>query len=464
MRSANRTAIATILAATLVTGCSSLSAVPPEAASLPEQSPAAWSYTQQEAKEVAQLSDLIAIPALQQMIDTGLAANPGLQQTALALQISQRQINVSRGAQLPGASASFGHNNGESTQTGYSSQINVSWELDLWRKLSDQTRAAEYSAAVSAANYQAARDLLTANIMRNWLEQSYYAQRESIEQQRLQTLESNEKVILSRYRAGLNQLQTLDTARSSTASSRANLVALSESRARSGRALRELLGQDSGEYNLADSLLPEVLEPLASLPAQDLARRPDLQAAYRNTLAKQYEAQVAYKDLLPSISLSAALNDAAESPTDALLTSPAWSLLNQVTAPLFQGGRLRAQADIAELSAEQAYWAYRETLLGAVTEVDNALGQEQSLARQQDNLRISLHSARRSAENYAEKYRRGLVDILDLLTVQQLAFDIQAQLTETTYNRLRNRIDLGLALGLGEPMREPMREQQGVTL
>ena len=116
---------------------------------------------------------------------------------------------------------------------------------------------------------------------------------------------------------------------------------------------------------------------------------------------------------------------------------------------MFEGGKLRAQADIATLTAEKAYWSYKETLLTAVNEVNNALGQEQSLSRQQNHIHDALTSANRSFANYQTKYRQGLVNIIDLLSVQQQTFDLEAQLTQLIYNRLVNRIDLGLALGLG---------------
>ena len=126
-----------------------------------------------------------------------------------------------------------------------------------------------------------------------------------------------------------------------------------------------------------------------------------------------------------------------------------WSLLGSLSAPLFEGGALRAQVDIAKLNAEQAFWEYQDTLLGAVNEVENALGQEQSLTEQQLQISNALDSAKRSFSNYQSKYQQGLVDILDLLTVQQKVYDLQAQLSQINYTLLTNRIDLGLALGLG---------------
>jgi len=153
--------------------------------------------------------------------------------------------------------------------------------------------------------------------------------------------------------------------------------------------------------------------------------------------------------MLPSISLGAALEDVADSPAAALLTDRVWSLLGQLTAPLFHGGNLRAAADAAELETARTYQAYRETLLTAVNEVGDALGQENSLARQQTHVASALTSARNSLQQYRQSYRAGLVDMLDLLEVQRQTYDLEAQLNNLTYSRLANRISLGLALGLG---------------
>jgi outer membrane protein TolC len=189
--------------------------------------------------------------------------------------------------------------------------------------------------------------------------------------------------------------------------------------------------------------------PLTSHGTQDLARRPDLQQAYREIVSAEYDARVAYKALLPSVSLELGLSGSGGEISDALFASPLWSLLGQLTQPLFDGGRLRAEAEIADLSAEQKYWAYRETLLNAVTEVENALSLEKSLQAQQIHIQQALESAERSSRMYTRKYRQGLSTLLELLQIQEETYDLESQLTQLTYQRLSNRITLGLALGLG---------------
>ena len=126
-----------------------------------------------------------------------------------------------------------------------------------------------------------------------------------------------------------------------------------------------------------------------------------------------------------------------------------WSLLGQLTAPLFQGGELRAATEIAELNTAYSYQSYRETLLTAINEIEQTLSLETTLDIQQQHIRQALKNSQNSLEQYQRSYRNGLVDILDLLAVQQQTYDLEAQLDDLIYQQLSNRINLGLALGLG---------------
>ena len=410
----------------------------------------AWQYTQTDAQQLNQITDLVSIPELTSLIEQAMKSNPSLQQTGIALKIAYAQRGVTASDRIPQLEGSFSGSKEEDEEASYTADLTVSWELDLWQKISDDVRASEMDIKSSEALYQSARDALAANIMRAWLDVNLQQQLLTVEELRLVVLESNELSIRERYRAGLGELEELDTASSTSASTRSTIANYQEELAQSKRALWQLVGLDESLVNVeVSSEFPDVLLPLASLPEQDLGRRPDLQSAYYDIVAEQYRTDVAYKELLPSISLSASLTDIATSPTSALFTSPAWSLLGQLTAPIFQGGELRSQIEIAELTTEQTYWAYQDTLLTAVNEVENYLGQEQSLDRQEQHISDALNSAKQSFANYQTKYRQGLVDILDLLTVQQQTFDLKSQLTQITYNRLINRINLGLALGLG---------------
>ncbi|GMM88965.1 TolC family protein [Vibrio fortis] len=397
------------------------------------------------------ITDLVNVPELEQYLTTAFSANPSLQQSIVALKIAYAQEGVSFADQLPTVNANFSGEKTEGSDESYNADVTVSWELDLWQRLADVSEASRKDVAASQASLQNATNLLAANIMRGWLEISVNQQLLDIEQRRLAILENNETLVLDRYQVGLGTLEELDNAKTSTASTRATVAQYQENLAKSKRSLLLLTGELNAkvtDLNVAQAF-PDVLNPLENMSVQNLAGRPDLQQAFFNIEAESLRTDAAYKAMLPSFSLSASLKDIAETPSEALFANPLWSALGQVSAPLFQGGRLKTNAEIAELTTEQSYWAYQETLLTAVNEVENAIGQEGSLAEQQQHLQASLSSAKRSVVSYEEKYRQGLVDIFDLLTVQQQAYDVESQLTNTTYQRLLNRIDLGLALGLG---------------
>lgn len=412
-----------------------------------------WNTVQHQASDAAFLTDLVSVPKLTLLVDEALKNSPSLQQTEIALKIAYAQNDVTGADRIPSVNASFNGKKEEDQSETYTTDLTVSWELDLWQRISDSSDAALKDVGVAQANLQAARDLLAANIMRSYLDITLKQQLVDIETKRLKVLENNQNLILERYRTGLGSLEELDNAKTSSASTNATLADYKEQLAKSERNLSLLLGQLSTDENKSkwdiDHEFPDVLLPLASIPKQDLARRPDLQGSFLSIEAETLRTSAAYKALLPSISLSASLTDIAESPSESLLTSPLWSVLGQLSAPIFQGGKLKAQTKIAELTTAKSYWVYQETLLNAVNEVENGLGQEHALELQQQYIDQALDSAKRSFVSYEEKYRQGLVNIFDLLTVQQTTYDLEAQLSQIIYNRLINRIDLGLALGLG---------------
>lgn len=411
----------------------------------------AWQGPVAGAEAVSLITDLVSSADIKVLINEALQNNPGIQQQYVALkttQVARSSVNADR---LPSVSAGLSGNRQETSDAQYTGSLDISWELDLWQKLGDNVAAADWAVAASEADVKAVQNELAAQVIRAYVQVSYYQQLIAIEQSRLSLLDNNEDLIKQRYRAGLGELEDLDTARTSSASSRADIAAYQQSLGESVRALGVLLGRSQltlNDISFPDKL-PDVMLPLPGLPEQNLSQRPDLMAAYANIKTREYETKAAYKALLPSVNLSAALSDTATTPAQALLTNPVWSLLGQITAPLFQGGALRASIDTSELAVLNSWWAYQSTLLTAVQEVEDALSQEQSLTLQSVAIKEALANAERSSENYTSKYRQGLADVLDLLTVYQQTYNLKAQLLQLYFNQLSNRIDLGLALGLG---------------
>lgn len=407
-----------------------------------------WTTPRTESGAALTLDQMISSPTLQQLISQALDANPSLQQTLTTLKIYRAQARQTAGNAKPSVEAGLSGEKGEHSDTSYSGTVSVQWQLDLWRSLSDRSAAVQKDVEQQQLLYQAARDSLAAQVMDAWI--SLIAQQRSIaiQQSRIDSLARTEGFIVQRYRSGVGEIDDLENARSNLSSAKATLEALQESLLQQHRDLANLLGQSATRDIAIAAEFPSVELAIARTPNQTLANRPDLQGAYAAIEAAGLRSQAAYKDLLPSFSLQAALTDVASSPRQALLTDPVWSLLGQLTAPLYQGGKLRANAEAAQLEAALAYYSYKETLLTAITEVENALSAERSLNLQQQHTQAALDSAQSSLEQYRSSYRSGLASIIDLLTIEQQTYDLASQLNDLTYQRLANRINLGLSLGL----------------
>ncbi|TYL48390.1 TolC family protein [Marinomonas sp. IMCC 4694] len=395
------------------------------------------------------LSDLIQDATLDALIKQALIANPSLQKTQLTLQASLWRLKSQQGDALPSASAGLSAGKTDGSDTSFKANVNISWEIDVWQKLAQSEQATAKTLASNEALFQASRDALVASVMKSWLAISAKHHAIDIEQKRLALLEANEKLVLKRFKNGLGDLEALDESRTSVSQSRANLAEFEENIAIERRHLQLYLGRHEPLSVTTTAPYPNVDLFFDTLPIQSLQRRPDLKAAYLAIEAADLNTSVAYKDMLPSINLSAALNETASSPSSALFGSPIWSLLAQITQPLYQGERLKAAAEIAKLSTAQAYQDYRGTLLTAVNEVENTLGQERVLSQRVHHIQNAQLSAQTNLTHYEKKYRSGLVTISDLISVQKIAFDLEAQLDNLIYQQLANRVDLGLALGLG---------------
>ncbi len=394
------------------------------------------------------ISQLINIDEANVLIASALNNNPSLQQALITLKTAEQQLIISSSAQWPSITGGINADKSEVSKASYSSSIDVAWTLDIWQKLADTSQAEKANAIASAYAFQGAQDLLVANVMKAYLELVQFTQLISIETERVKAHKTNEHIIINRYRKGLVELNELDTAQSSTQSSQATLV---NYQAQYQQALRDLILLTGVTKNQLDYRLtfPKVSLPLASVEKQNLGRRPDLQQAYQNIIASQYQHKVAYKALLPNLSLSASLTNSDTNLHDALFGSNAWQLLGQLSAPLFNAGKLNSEIEVAKLNAEKSYWSFQETLLTAVNEVDSAIAQEKSINQRLALIESALISAKRSETIYIARYRQGTVSLIDLLNIQQQTFSLQTQVTQLKYEKLSNRISLGLALGLG---------------
>ena len=160
--------------------------------------------------------------------------------------------------------------------------------------------------------------------------------------------------------------------------------------------------------------------------------------------------QVAYADLFPSFALTASGGRQSDRLEDLARSSfNTWSLLGDITTPIFEGGRLRAVLGVASKRAEQAYFNYQSTVLSALQEVENTLGSEHFLAAEESARLTALKSAQAAFQRAQRDYEAGVSDLLTLLEAQRGVFNTERQSINVHAARLNNRVALALALGKG---------------
>nr|VFJ53231.1 MAG: efflux transporter, outer membrane factor (OMF) lipoprotein, NodT family [Candidatus Kentron sp. FW] len=400
--------------------------------------------------EVETLRELVDSAELAALLDLALTGNPNLKQIALRVSEANALARIKRGARLPTLDFGIEHQseraNGQTTRT-TTGTLSSELDLDPWRRLGDSARASELRTKAQNADYEGARISLVAGVLHQVLSILSADKIIAIEEKRLDTLMLNEQFIRNRYLAGLGSLSDLEAARTELAQRRAALHARRESRAANHRALSVLLGRHGEPPMLPATLIVKM--PDTALPVTVIGRRPDLVAALARIGAADHEAYAAAKALLPGLSLSFDWSKSASTIGDIPGANPISTLLAGIAAPLFRGGQLRAERDRSGHVAERAYWAYRETLLRALIEVEDALGREVSLREQSKVLQGAIGHAEKNRRIFESRYREGIASIFDLLRAQQTAFDAQIDLLDINLARDSNRVDLAAALGLG---------------
>ncbi len=407
---------------------------------------------------------------LTELVGEALAHNYNLQAAAARLQAAGAQAKIAGVDRLPqlgaGGSGLRRKQNfiglpipgGEqqvlsSTTNNFGVNLNASWEIDLWGRLRAGQRAALADWQAAAADLRGAHLSLVAQTARLYLA-AVEAQRQvelaaaTVENYRLSTTQ-----IESRYQRGLRP--SLDVRLGRTSQAAAEAVLYQRQRQLDGvlRQLEILLGRyPAGDAELADAL-PEVPPPVpAGLPAELVARRPDLVAAERRLAAADARLVAARKTLYPRISLTASGGRSSSELGDLLDGDfSVWSLVGNISQPLFQGGRLRGGVDLARAGTEQALAQYADRVLRAYAEVESALAAAEWLARQEEAVTTAAREAGAARRLVEERYGKGLADLITLLEAQRRAFDAESQLLAVRRQRLQARLDLHLALGGGWP-------------
>ncbi|WP_425408305.1 efflux transporter outer membrane subunit [Hyphococcus sp.] len=325
----------------------------------------------------------------------------------------------------------------------------INWELDVWGRLTDQTRAAYKDAAAAYADLEAARLSIGARVSQAWFALIEARQQRELAERDTQARERNLRVTERRYERGVSSSLDVRLSRSALGSSQANLALRQRLELEASRRLEVLLGRyPAAELEAAESLpeLPALAG--AGAPGDLLARRPDLIAAEARMEAAGLRARAARKQMLPQLTLSSQINTSGPQLAD--LIDPerlAGNIASGLFQPLFQGGRLLANSKRARAAAQSSLYSYAQTVLTAYEEAENTLAAETLLAAREDALRLAYEEAAAAEELTERRYNSGAATIFNLLDAQTRRISSESQFIQAQQQRVSNRVQLYLAIG-----------------
>ncbi|WP_246165124.1 efflux transporter outer membrane subunit [Pigmentiphaga aceris] len=216
-------------------------------------------------------------------------------------------------------------------------------------------------------------------------------------------------------------------------------------------ALSLLVGANPGPIARGQGLDGLTPPPLVSaLPSELLRRRPDIAQAEQRIVSTDATYAAARDQLLPSVQLSTSLTLQGLT-LGKLIDAPTvlWSLGGSVLAPVFQGDRLRAQADVTAALRDQTVIAYDQVVLTAFAEVENALSGIDLLREQITEAQARRDAAREALRIAQNRYRNGYASYLDQLDAQRSSYTAEQTLVQLQAALLTVHVDLYRALGGG---------------
>lgn len=440
--------ILTLTATTALGGCATAFTAP--AAPLPATYPHATSGA--AAASTQAWWSVFDDPRLDRLVGQVLARNNDLAAATILVRRAQLQAGIAGNALAPQGSgqvnSSVSLSNGNAQN--HSVQASVSYAADLFGKLGAERNAARWEARATAQDLEATRLTLEGTTLDLYWTLAYLNQQIASGEASVAYARRTLTLITAQHDAGAVSAIELNEARRNVETQTASQSALVQQRVETRNALALLLGgapwpETDEPQSLSAARLPGV-DPGA--PADLVGRRPDLRAAEQRLRASLAGVDAARASFYPSITLTA--SGGGSSPElSKVLSDPTGSLGVGVTLPFLNWPALGLNLKVSKVDYERAVVLFRQSLLRAFTDVDNALSSRSQLAAQGESLEASMVAARRAEQLYGVRYKAGAVDLRTWLDAQEKARAAELAAAANRQNQLVALSTLYQALGGG---------------
>ena len=453
--------LATFATLAALAGCSQIPAYQRPPAPVPQQFVDNAADTQ--ATALPDWQAYFTDPALHALIEAALANNRDMRIALARVEEARALAGVARADRFPTleaqADASRTRTPADLTGTGVARTASrydlgvglTAFELDFWGRVAalNEAARAQYLASDEAA--RSFRVSLVGDVAGNWFQLGALAGQTRLASDTLTTREDSLTLIRKRRDAGLATDLDVLAAESLVESVRAQWADLKRQRTQAENALRLLTGMTAPIPGTAEMPGQTALAELApGLPSDVLLRRPDVRAAEQRLIASNAQIGVARAAFFPRIALTGNFGTASGALSGLFdAGSQAWLFQPVLTLPLFDGGRNRANLEVAEARKVQAVADYEKTIQQAFREVADALAARTTYAEQLSAQEANLRVTRARLERVKAREQAGIASYLEVLDANRDAFSIEQARITSRLQWLSAQVTLYKALGGG---------------
>lgn len=393
---------------------------------------------------------------LDRLVDGAISGNFSVQEAWARLE-QARCAAVKAGADLyPAANFSAGGSYtdskpGAASKAGtadWSFGFSASYEIDLWGRVRAERESSLLLAQASEDDVKTAVQSLTGQLAENWLRLVSARQQEMLFSQQLEVQEKLLEIIKFRFPNGKSTALDIYQQQQTIERIKAGLIPIQSSQTHIARLLALLTGKTSlASGQLTQLTFPQLQSlPAIGIPADLLAQRPDIRAAGLKLTASEWEVSAAKADRLPALKLTAAHNWSGEE-IGAVFDNWLSNLAANISGPIFDGFRRKAEVERVKAVADERLAAYRKTVVTAVAEVEDALTEEDQYTRTVASLERQTRLSQQTLREARRRYLNGSSDFVNVLKEELNFLQLQQDTIKAKEQMIAGRIHLHIALG-----------------
>lgn len=399
--------------------------------------------------------DVFGDPQLQELIRYGLAHNTDMQTALLRLDEAKAQLLSAKLAFLPALTLSpqgtLTSTDGSKTVKTYELPLQASWEVDLFGSLRNAKKGAQATLLQQQAYQQAVRSELIASIANHYYSLLMLDEQIDISSSTVEVWKDQVRLMEAKLKVGEENENAVTQARASLYELEATHNDLLRQQREAENSLCTLLGMTCrtvGRGKLSEQVFPETFQ--TGVPLRLLARRPDVVQAEMTLASAYYSVNQARSAFYPNLTLTGSAgwtNSLGQT-----ITNPGGWILSAVaslTQPIFNRGKLISNLRVSKDEEQIALLEYKQTLLEAGQEVNDALYAVSSVRRTLDSHRKQCQELERSIVTVEALYRTGNATYLELLSARQALLSARLNVVTDGFTYCQSVISLYNALGGG---------------